>query len=51
MVLIRSLGKSISGIFWCQGKIRLGGEMTDIEERGAYQRSRFEGGTDLIPPD
>ena len=49
MVLIRSLGKSISGIFWCQGKIRLGGEMTDIEERGAYQRSRFKGGTCLIP--
>ena len=50
MVLIRRLGKEITGRFRCQGKIRLRVEVAGIEGRGAYQRSRFEGGTDLIPP-
>ena len=50
MVLIRRSGKAITGIFQCQGKIRLRVEVTSIEGMGAYQRSRFDDGTDLIPP-
>ena len=50
MVLIRRLGKTITGIIWHQVKIRLRVEVAVIEGRGAYQRRRFEGGTDIIPP-
>ena len=48
MVSIRRSGKSISGIFWSQGKIWLRVEVTGIEGKGAYWRSQFESGTDLI---
>ena len=51
MVLIRRLGKTITGIIWHQVNIRLRVEVDIIEGRGAYWRRRFEGGTDLIPPD
>ena len=50
MVLIRRSGKAITGRFWSQGEIRLRVEVYSIEGRGANWRSRFEGGTDLIPP-
>ena len=50
MVSIGCSGKAITGIFWRQGKIRLRVEMADIKNKGAYRRSRFEGGDDLIPP-
>ena len=50
MVLIRRLGKTITGIIWHQVKIRLRVEVAVIEGRGAYQRRRFEGGTDITPP-
>ena len=50
MVLIRLSGKSITGRFLCQGNTRLRVEVDVIYGKVAYQRSRFEGGTDLIPP-
>ena len=49
MVLISSFGKAINLIFWRQGNIRFRVEVDVIEGRGAYWRSQFEGGTDLIP--
>ena len=49
MFSIMRLCKAISGIFWRQGKIWLRVEVDDIEGKGAYRRSRFDGGTDLIP--
>ena len=51
MVFIRRSGKEISGRFLRQGKIWLRVELAEIEGSGAYQRSRFKGGTDLIPSD
>ena len=51
MVLIRQSRNIINGIVWRQGKIRFRVEVDVIEGRGAYRRSRFEGGNDLIPPD
>ena len=48
-VLIRCSGKEISGRFLRQGKIWLRVEVDEIEGRGAYWRSRFKGGTYLIP--
>ena len=50
MVLIRHLWNTITGRFFHQGKNRLRVGLYDIEGRGAYQRSRFDDGTDLIPP-
>ena len=50
MVFIRRLGKEISGNIWLQDKIWLRVEVDDIEGGGAYCRSQFKGGTDLIPP-
>ena len=50
MVLIRRSKNIITGRIWCQGKIRFSVEVDVIEERGAYRRNHFKGGTDLIPP-
>ena len=50
MVSIRCLGKAIYGSFCLQGEIRWRVQVGDIEGRIIYQRSRFEGGTDLSPP-
>ena len=47
---IRRLGKPIIGILWRQNNIRLRFEVANIEGRGAYWRSWFECGADLIPP-
>ena len=49
MASIRWSGKAIYGRFWRQGDIRWRCEVTDIEGRGTYQRSRAEDGTDLTP--
>ena len=49
MVSIRCLGKAIHGRFWRQGDIRWRVQVDEIEGRIIYQRSRFEGGTDLSP--
>ena len=51
MVSIRRLGKTITGIFRCQGNIRLSVDVAAIEVRGAYCRRQLEDGTDIIPPD
>ena len=51
MASIRCSRKAISGRFWRQGKIGLRVEVADIEGKGDYQRSRFKGGTEIIPPD
>ena len=50
MVSVSSLGKEIYGRFWHHEEIRLRFQVSDIEGRGTYQRSRVEGGTDLTPP-
>ena len=50
MVSVRSLEKEIYERFWRQGEIRSRFEVSDIEGRGTYQRSRVEGRTDLNPP-
>ena len=50
MVLIKLSGKSITGRLLCQGNTRLRVEVDVIYGKVAYQRSQFEGGTDLTPP-
>ena len=50
MVLIRCPRKEISVRIRRQWKIRSRAEVDDIERRGAHQRSRLEGVTDLTPP-
>ena len=50
MVSIRCLGGLITARFCSQGNIRLRVELVVIEGKGAYQRSGFKGGTDLIAP-
>ena len=49
MVWIVPTGKTIYGRFCCEGNIWLRDEVADIEEGEAHRRSRFKGGTDLIP--
>ena len=51
IVLIRCSRKAITGRFRSQGEIKFRVEVNAIVSRGAYRRSRFEGGTDLIPQD
>ena len=50
IVSTRCSGKTITGRIRRQGKIGLRVEVDGIEGMVAYRRSRFEGGTDLIPP-
>ena len=51
IVLIMCSRREIYGRAKHQGKIWLRSEVADIECRGAYCRSLFEGATDLIPSD
>ena len=50
MVLIMRPRNRINVRIRSQGKIRFRVEVDFIEERGAYLRNCFKGGTDLITP-
>ena len=49
MVLNRRSGETITGGIRSQWKIRSRVEVAAVKGRVAYQKSRLEGGTDLIP--